>query len=411
MGVDVTRLTSRDLKRTNRSRLLNLLYFNAPTSRFELSQLSDLSPATVTKIIGELIDEQIVIETGVEDSQGGRPRTTLIINPEYGYFIGVDVGETHIYVELFDIRLHSLSYVKYTLSPEENHPEDVTRYIVQGVRALLSALNIPDEKVLGVGIGVPGMVDRSGGVSIFAPNWGWQNIALQDLLRRDLKLPILLDNGAQAMALAEMWFGAGAGGGLVDLVVLLIGTGIGAGVIADGKLYRGASNSAGEWGHTCIELDGRECRCGSHGCIEAYAGAPAIIQRIRELDPDSSILTSGVQIEIIRALQAAAGAGDALATQVLNEVAHTLGAGIANLINLFNPQLIVLGGWSGAVIGETILPQLQQVVRRYALPQPLSAAKIALSQLGWDAVSIGAASLALEQFLMGESPRKPVEVA
>lgn len=392
--------TSRDLKRSNRSHLLNLLYFNEPSTRLDLSRMSGLSPATVTKIVGELIAERIVLETGLEDSKGGRPRTTLRINARYRYIFGVDVGETHIYVELFDTKLNRIDDIKTALNSAEIMPEDVTRIIADGVKALQSAHNVADSDVMGVGVGMPGIVDRAGGVSVFAPNWGWRNVSLLDLLRQRLDLPILLDNGAQATALAEMWFGAGKG--LQNLVVLLMGTGIGSGIIAEGKLYRGSSNSAGEWGHTCIVLDGRPCRCGSHGCIEAYAGAPAIIQQLRECSPDSPLLRYNSQIEVIAGLHQAAVSGDPLAVATLEPVIDTLGAGIANLINLFNPQMIVLGGWSGMLLGDYLLPRLQAVVERYALAQSLANTSITLSRLGWDAVSLGAANLALQMFLLGE---------
>lgn len=393
--------TSRDLKRSNRSHLLNLLYFNEPTTRLDLSHLSGLSPATVTKIIGELIAENIVIEIGVEDSHGGRPRTTLRINHQYGCFIGVDVGETHVYVELFDVKLNSVSDIKFALKSNEILPQDITTLIVDGVRTLQASSNIRDETVLGVGIGVPGIVDRSGGVSIFAPNWGWRNVALLRLLQHELNLPILLDNGAQAMALAETWFGAGKG--LKNLAVLLIGTGIGSGMIADGKLYRGTSNSAGEWGHTCIDPNGPPCRCGSRGCVEAFAGARAIVEHLRVSSPESPILNCETQVDMIRALRDAATAGDVAALEVLDRVGQKLGVGIANLVNLFNPQMIVIGGWSGTMLGGLMLPRIQQTVQQYALAQPMANTGITLSRLGWDAVSLGAATLALQAFLLGEN--------
>ena len=218
-------------------------------------------------------------------------------------------------------------------------------------------------------------------------------------------MPIYLDNGAKAMAQAESMFGAGQG--IEHLAVLLVGMGIGAGIIAHGSLYRGATNSAGEWGHTLIELDGRLCRCGSHGCLEAYAGAPGIIERLREVAPQSSLLQSDDQESTLAAIVDAARHEDSAAAQVLKDTAHYLGAGIANLINLFNPQLIVLGGWAGLQIGEYILPELRRFVERYALKQPFHATRIDLCQLGQDAVAMGAASLVLEQFLMTTGRQNP----
>jgi len=208
----------------------------------------------------------------------------------------------------------------------------------------------------------------------------------------------MMEPAPKAMAQAESLFGAGQG--YEDIVVLLVGTGIGAGIIANNSLHHGVSNSAGEWGHTTLELDGRPCRCGSYGCLEAYTGAPGIIERLREVAPESSLLQSNNQENTICALVAAARDGNLIAIRVLQDTAHYLGAGIANLINLFNPQLIVLGGWVGLEIGEYILPELRQFVARYALKQPFSAAKIELSQLGQNAAAMGAAALVLEQFLL-----------
>jgi len=163
-----------------------------------------------------------------------------------------------------------------------------------------------------------------------------------------------------------------------QVAVLLVATGIGAGIIADGSLYRGAGNSAGEWGHMTLELDGRLCRCGSRGCLEAYAGAPGIIASLREMVPRSPLLHENDQESTLAAIVDAARNGDFTATQVLKDTAHYLGVGIANLINLFNPQLILLGGWAGLQIGESILPELRQCVDRYALKQPLSLTRIDL---------------------------------
>jgi predicted NBD/HSP70 family sugar kinase len=339
--------TSRDLKRVNRQRLLNLLYFHDPISRQELSKRSGLSSATVTNLVSELLEEAVVIEAGFEESQGGRPPANLMFNPGYGYFLGADVGETHIYIELFDIKLRSIDCVKREVDPNINRPEQIASLISEEVHEILTRTGNPEDRIIGLGVGVPGIVDRVGGVSLFAPNWGWRNVPLLDLLKSHLTMPILVDNGAQAMALAEMWFGAGQG--LANLAVLLIGTGVGSGIIAQGALYRGATNSAGEWGHTCIEINGRPCRCGSRGCIEAYAGAPNLIARLRERQPNNPLLHHASQKAIIQAIRDAAVAGDGDARALLSETVQYLGASIGSLINLINPELVVLGvGWCPA---------------------------------------------------------------
>jgi predicted NBD/HSP70 family sugar kinase len=394
----VSKPTVLDLRRVNRSTVLRRIYLDRSVCRQELSQFSGLSLASVTNVVTELLQEGIVVETGIEASLGGRPRSILTINPHYGYFIGVEVGETLTRIELFDLTLRKLGAAVYPLALDEHRPEQVVQYIHQGVETLLSEAGVTLEQVIGLGVSVGGIVEQAEQVSAYIAGWEWQNVPFVTLLEEHLHIPIFLDNAAKAMAQAESLFGAAQG--VEHVAVLLVGTGIGAGIIADGSMFRGAINSAGEWGHTCMELDGRLCRCGSHGCLEAYAGAPGIIARLRELAPQSSLLHHNDQERMLAAIVDAARDGDPVATRVLKDTAHYLAAGIANLINLFNPQLILLGGWVGMQIGEFILPELRQFAARYALKQPFDVTKIDLCQLGTDAVAMGAATLVLEHFFV-----------
>ena len=184
-----------------------------------------------------------------------------------------------------------------------------------------------------------------------------------------------------------------------NLVTLNLGTGVGAGVVTNGALYRGTTNSAGEWGHTIVALDGRPCRCGSRGCLEAYIGAPGIIQTLREVAPQSALLHPHDQTATIAAIAAAARQDDPIAAQVIRITAHYLGAGVANIVNLLNPEVIVISSWVGMQLGPILLPQLHDVVARYALARPLGAAAIQLCQLPHNPISMGAATFALEGFL------------
>jgi len=394
----------RDIRRANRKTIVNKLYFEGPLSRSDLCEITGLSAATVTNVMTKLLDEGIVQETGlVEASEGGRPRTLLAINSKYGFFAGVDLGETHVQIELFDLTFNNLGTVRRTVSQEENLPEDYASWIVAGINELLEKAGIESNQMIGVGIGVPGIVERNGGVSIFSPNWTWENVHFKDLLTDKLPFAICLDNGAKAMALAESLFGDGRD--VKDLVVLLIGTGVGAGIITKGSLYRGVTNSAGEWGHTKIVLNGRSCRCGNYGCLEAYVGAPGIITSLNEITPDSPLVVKGDQLATIANLVSTAREGDKVSIEVLQNTANYLGAGIANLVNLFNPEKILLGGWVGLQIGDFLLKEITNYVQQYSLPQPMSATEISLGQLGQDAICMGAASLALEEFLNGNLKR------
>ncbi len=395
--------TTRQLRRINRGTLLKQVYFGGPISRLELSQLTELSPATATNLTSELLAEGVIVESGIEESEGGRPRTLLKINPKFGYFIGIDVGETRIQSELFDLTMKRLSTVIHPLNREENQPQQVVEPIVSSVQDLLAQANLQSNDILGIGIGMPGMVDPASGVSVYAPNWDWHDVPFLSILKTHLKMPIYLDNGAKAMALAESMFGAGRDKD--SLAVLLVGTGIGAGIITKGSLYRGATNSAGEWGHVTVELGGRLCRCGSRGCLEAYAGAQGIIQRMSELAPENHLFRNSDQMANIIAITEAARNGDPKARQVLSDTAVYLGAGVANLINLVNPQLVLLGGWVWMQIGDVIDGEFHQAIKQYALKQPYSKTQIGQCQLGQDAVPMGAATLPLNFFLEAAGSR------
>jgi predicted NBD/HSP70 family sugar kinase len=311
--------------------------------------------------------------------------------------VGIDVAETYVHAELFDATLTRLASVEEELHPEENRPDQVVRHIVSSVRSAQDSAGVDDGRVLGVGLSVPGQVDREGGVSVFAPNWNWHDVPLRSLLAESLHLPLYLDNPLRACVVAELWFGAGRGRD--DVVVVNLGTGVGAGLAFGGALYRGATNSAGEWGHTRLVVDGRLCHCGSRGCVEAYVGAPGIMQNLRDLAPTSPLLHPGDQTATIQALARGVAEGDPVAAKVVTETARYLGVAVADLVNLVNPEVIVLSSWVATLLGESLLSQVRAVVARHALRRPLAATEITLCRIAGNPVSLGAATFALERFL------------
>ncbi|WP_344834597.1 ROK family protein [Actinocorallia longicatena] len=389
-----TRNTTRDLRRGNRESLLRALAYRGPTSRQKMSDLTGLSTATVSTLIAGLLAEGVVVEAGALESDGGRPRILIEINPGHGHLIGVDVGETRIRLELFDLRLTGIAKAEYAVVRGEHDPERVAEDILRGVRTLITDAGIDSSRVLGVGIGVPGVVAEGGVVD--APTYGWARAPLGELLRARTPLPLHIDNGAKTLGLAELQFGAGQGSDHV--IVALLGTGVGVAIINDGTLYRGISNSAGEWGHTIVERDGRRCRCGRRGCLEAYVGAGAILERYASLAPGA--LHQGVDEETaLAALIADADAGSAPAVQVLAETADWLAIGLANLINLFNPERVLLACWAGRLLGTALLTEIRAATRRRTMASLYDDATISLGALGPDAVALGAATLVLESFL------------
>jgi predicted NBD/HSP70 family sugar kinase len=296
------------------------------------------------------------------------------------------------------------------LSSVRPTPEAVVAEIASGIEAALTqhaeegaasggTQSQPD--VIGIGVGVPGIVEHTDEVLGHAPTIGWKAVELEEMLHaQGISAPVYVGNGAQTQAQAEMWFGAARGAR--HAVVALVGSGVGAAIISEGGPYLGVSNSAGEWGHTTLVYGGRVCRCGARGCLEAYVGAEGILEQ-RGAAAGSDV----DEVDALRALIDDATNGDAQATELIHATVGYLGAGIGNLINLFNPERVVLGGWAGLALGAASMPAIRAAAQAQALAQPYGQVTIELSELGPDAVAFGAATLPLAALLnSGEDPRR-----
>ncbi|MFI5238516.1 MAG: ROK family protein, partial [Gemmatimonadales bacterium] len=258
------------------------------------------------------------------------------------------------------------------------------------------------DDILGVGIGSPGPLDRERGVVIFTPNLGWRDYPLRDEISNRVNMRATLDNDANCATFGEFWRGAARGGR--DVIGMTLGTGIGGGLVLDGRLYHGVSDAAGEIGHTSIETNGRRCKCGNYGCLEAYCSGPAIAERAREalegdpsptidalVDGDMSRLTAHVVYE-------AARRGDVVAREVVRDTARFLGTGLSNLINIFNPDTVVLAG-GVTQAGEALMLPLQAEVKRRAFKVSVDACKIVLGSLPMSAGVVGAVATFKERVL------------
>ncbi|MEU4062367.1 ROK family transcriptional regulator [Streptomyces wedmorensis] len=412
--------TVRDLRRENRTAVLQRLYFDGPMSRFSLGPATGLSSGSVSNVVAELVADGLVEEAGSVDSAGGRPRTLLRIRRASAYMIGVDVGETRVRVELFDMALTELARVERPLDPEG--PRRVDRYEVgvvvghvrDGVEEVVRQAGVDPERLLGVGVGVPGIVvrDPGGQAVVHGQTIGWDAVPFERLLRAAVPLPAsvpyVIDNGAKTLGQAEMWFGAGRG--VRNAVVVLFGSGVGASVVSD-DLRPGR---AVEWGHLTVRVRGRRCRCGARGCLEAYAGAEALLERWREAGgqpPAGADEETALTSMLAAAYPADPGtAPDATALAVLEETAEYLGAGFADLVNLFQPERILVGGWAGLQLGTRFLETVKGYANEYALTFPASRVHIGLGTLGPDAVTVGAAILPLADFFARGGRLAPPDV-
>ncbi|GAA0618890.1 ROK family transcriptional regulator [Kribbella sandramycini] len=387
--MEVRRTTVRDMRRSNRSVILTGIYRDGPLSRQELSMRTSLSPASVSNLVTELIAEGVVEEAGSVESEGGRPRVLLRVAREFRYVVGAEVGETRVRVELFDLAMNVLATVDHSIDAPE--PAMVVKHVLEGLSSVVATSGVRSELILGVGVAVFGIVDADG--VVHAQTLGWDAVPLGQMLAEGTDIPILVDNGANTLGQAEMWFGAGRGA--TDAVVALVGSGVGAALVAGGSSYRGTRSSAGEWGHTTIVYGGRSCRCGAAGCLEAYVGAEDVLNRYRETG--ATLKAIDEEAAFAELLELAVAPGPAAA--IVDDTIGYLAAGFANLVNLVNPERIVLGGWAGLLLGERYLPRLREEVGRHALRQPYAQVSIEVCELGRDAVALGAATLPVLRLL------------
>ncbi|HEX6964437.1 MAG TPA: ROK family protein [Gemmatimonadaceae bacterium] len=321
--------------------------------------------------------------------------------PRTQYIIGVDLGGTNIVAGAMpDDGSRELA-----MRSEPTHAERGADAVVDRIVAMIAEVmaevsascGATSRDFVGVGVGAPGPLDREHGVVVVAPNLGWHNFPLRDEIGERVRLPVTLDNDANCATMGEWWCGAAKGAR--NVVGITIGTGIGGGVVLDGRLYHGSSDVAGEIGHTTIDANGRYCRCGNYGCLEAYASGPAIALRAREalerdLEPgESSILPTVVNgnLDLLTAAHVydAAHQGDRVALEVVRDTARFLGTGIANLLNVLNPDVVVLAG-GVTKAGARLFEPLRAEVRRRAFRPAVEACRIVPGSLPGTAGVVGA---------------------
>lgn len=310
------------------------------------------------------------------------------------YVVGIDIGGTNIVVGTVAEDGSELVGLVSEPTIADQGAEAVLGRIVKLARASIAAAS--GKKIAGVGIGSPGPLDTRTGIVLLTPNLGWTNFPVRDRVAEALGLPATLDNDANCAIFGEWWRGAARG--VQHVVGLTIGTGIGGGIVLGGEIYRGASDMAGEVGHMTIDLNGRRCKCGNYGCLEAYASGPAIAARAVEgiqagvdtglpkyVQGDLSKITAQLVYE-------AANDGDEFALEVVHDTAHFLGAGVANIINIFNPQVVVICG-GVTLAGERLFSPLRSEVRRRAFKPAVDVCRIVPGELTGTAGVYGAAAV------------------
>ena len=322
------------------------------------------------------------------------------------FIVGIDLGGTNIAAGAMPT--DGTREIAMRMAP--THGEEGADAVVDRIARMIedvidqtrSETGADRSDFLGVGIGSPGPLDRMRGIVIVSPNLGWRDFPLRDEVSSRVNLPAALDNDANCATLGEWWCGAAKGGR--NVIGMTIGTGIGGGLILDGKLYHGSSDGAGEIGHTTIDPTGRRCKCGNYGCLEAYASGPAIAERAREeLEVDGdSILLGMVEGDVSRitaqTVFEASKRGDPVATEVVRDTAHFLGVGLSNLINISNPDMVVIAG-GVTQAGDLLFDPLGAEIKRRAFKSSVDACTVVPGALPLSAGVVGAVATFRAQML------------
>ncbi|WP_322794204.1 ROK family transcriptional regulator [Bellilinea sp.] len=385
-----------NVKNLNKHATLDLIRFSpSGISRIELSRELGLTRAAVTAIVGDLIKAGLVRETNGQFSRGRRA-IALEINPQGGLVVGVDIGATHVTLVLADYLAHVMDEVEASLDIFQG-PQVCLPFVDQFLRSWLDELGVNLAQITAIGVGVPGPIVTDAGMVSGPPIMpGWDLFPIREWLEKAWGCPVTLGNDAEFGALGEWAFGAGRG--VDNLVYIKVGTGIGAGLLIDGQIYRGTTGCAGEIGHVTIEENGPLCTCGNRGCLEALAGGRAIAQKaIFAIKAGARTTLSELpSVEAISAMDviAAARKGDHLSQKLVQEAGYYLGTALANLINLFNPTKIVIGG-GVAQVGDLLLDPVRKVAKQRSLKVASQAVTITSAVLGKRSSAMGAVAQAI----------------
>jgi glucokinase len=313
------------------------------------------------------------------------------------FFVGVDLGGTKILAGVFDEKLNCLGRNKMSTKPERGSDEVIER-IARSVRDAIDECDLDFKQLRGVGVGAPGAIDVAAGRVIFAPNLQWQDVPLKKILEKDMGVPVSIENDGNSAMLGV--FEAELASKPRHVIGIFIGTGIGGGIMLDGKLYSGFNGTAGEIGHMVIEVGGPKCNCGNRGCFEALASRTAIFRKIHAAvkDGQKTLLTEmlGPELSDLRSgdLRKAIRKGDSFVEKIIEEAAEYTGIAVANFMNIFNPQTIVLGGGVIDALGDEMMAIIIETAEDYALNGTSKGIEIVASKTGDDAGIIGAAVLA-----------------
>ncbi|MEE9463009.1 MAG: ROK family transcriptional regulator [Bacteroidales bacterium] len=392
------------INKLNKIKVLGLIRETGPVSRADIVKRTGLSAPTVTRIVDGLIhDEKLVAEVGMGSSSGGRPPLLVKFNSEQNYVIGIDLGATFTRGALSNLDGKFINEIKIPTKLESGFDA-----IMEDLSDLIHRLSngnskVKKQRIFGVGIAVAGLINRRKNLVEYSPDFDWYNVDIANALGKSIEFPVIFDNVTRLMALGGLSYGAGQK--LQNFICVNVGYGIGAGIIVDGKLLMGADGFAGEFGHITVETDSDiQCSCKKYGCLEALASGKAIalIARSRIARGQSSLLVElcGGDVNKITAKMVADATrkGDELASNVFNRAMDYIGIGISSLVNIFNPELVTIGG-GVSLAGDIFFDNIRKSVDRNIMQPTSREVEILPVTFGENAALMGAFALILQRVL------------
>ncbi len=394
------------MRRINNKVVIGILRQSAPLSRANLSVISGLNRSTVSSIIKDLVDEGWIKETTYQSDKVGRPGLLLEINPTGGFAVGIEIGVDFILVIAIDFSANEIWRKRIETDPEDG----LLAIQEKGFKLAGEAIAFGKKKCiqpLGIGIAIPGLVDVHDGVLKLAPNLNWRDVPLRLIWTQQFQLPVFVENDANAAALGEFYYGAAQG--IENFIYIAAGVGLGSGIRIDGNLLRGNKGYASEVGHMTSDPEGEICSCGKRGCYETLIGPRAVIKRVKKLIDEEGRESTILQISNEASdafnydtIVDAARKKDKVALEALEDVGCSLGITVSNLVNIFDPKMVILGGALNYA-KDFIQPVVEKVVKANALQLCQEDLVITNSQLDQDSSVMGVAGLILENYWNGTS--------
>ena len=391
----------KDVKLINRVVVFRAIREAGTISRADLAKQTGLNPATLTHITRELLQHGLITEAGAGAARVGRRSALLRIDSTSGNILAIRLSRHDIQGFITDLDLRE-TLIHTASATFLSHPIDSNLpLLLDFIETLIENAGVKRQTILGIGISAPGPLDARRGVLVAPPNFpGWNSFPLRQVIQEKTGFTTFLEDDANSAALAEKWFGAGRN--LDNFVFILAEDGVGGGVVINGDLYRGAHDFAGEIGHMTIERNGARCACGNTGCLELYAAPAVAVNLVRQAlaAGRTSMVSNWIQHDLSRInfelVAQAAHQGDAVASEAIQEISHGLGIAAVNVVNIFDPQAVVLGGEISHA-GDLILPLVQEYVDQRAISHSDQQMQVLLSELGAKAPIIGAFSLVLRE--------------